>query len=99
MNGKNTKPKEIDSLYFVPDNFLFPNIFSSIFIKKGQIQQNSAPPYIISENTTKFKFEIIIWMPNFKDVSCDNIISFKGGFWFHNALQWVNYCDSSERKN
>ena len=52
-NGKNAKRQEIDSLYFVPDNFLFPNIFSSIFIKKGQIQQNFAPPYICWENTTK----------------------------------------------
>ena len=61
MNGKNTKLKEFDSLYFVPtDNFLFPNIFSSIFIKKGQIQQNFAQPYILWENTTKCKLEIII---------------------------------------
>ena len=53
MNGKNGNSEEIDSLYFVPDNFLFPNIFSSIFIKKGRIQQNFAPPYICWENTTK----------------------------------------------
>ena len=46
MNGKNAKTGEIDPLYSVPDNFLFPNIFSSIFIKKGQIQQNSAPSII-----------------------------------------------------
>ena len=56
MDGKDAEPKEIDSLYFVPDNFLFPNIFSSIFIKKGQIQQKFALPYILWENTIKYKF-------------------------------------------
>ena len=49
MNGKNRNSKEIDHSYFVPDNFLFPNIFSSIFIKKGQIQQKFALPYILRE--------------------------------------------------
>ena len=56
MNGKNRNSKEIDPSYFVPDNFLFPNIFSSIFIKKGQIQQKFALPYILWENTIKYKF-------------------------------------------
>ena len=80
MNRKNAKPGEIDPLYSVPDNFLFPNIFSSIFIKKEQIQQSSLlynfAPSIIPTKMNLRCTEMFLWFLGDKIISC-----FKCHFW------------------